>query len=140
MSFEREVGLAVGKMSKSIVREAKDIVTFWYNSALELTPVDKGRLRGNWQPSEGSPLTGTIERTGLSGPREAIKRTVRGLGNYWLVNNLPYAPVAEYGRWSQGPYSTEKTTSEGFSRQAPQGMARITLLRTVARLRAKGFV
>ena len=139
MSFEREVGLAVGKMSKSIVRDAKDAVTFWFNSALILTPVDKGRLKGNWQPSEGSPLSGTLERTGASGPASDIKKTVRKLGNYWLVNNLPYAPVAEYGGWSQGPYSTDKTTSDGYSRQAPQGMARITLLRTVARLRAKGY-
>ena len=139
MSFESDVRRAAGKMAAKVEEDARQVVTGWFDLVIFITPVDKANLVGNWQVSKGSPKNGTVSRIGRQGPLSEIKQVVQRLGNYWLVNNLPYAPVAEYGLWSQGPSSTGKTTSSGYSIQAPQGMARITLQRTKAKLRIKGF-
>jgi hypothetical protein len=139
MSFQSEVAAAAKKMNTDVERVAEKVVTFWFSETIRVTPVDTGRLVGNWQVSKDSPESGEIARSGRSGPLGDVDRVVRKPGNYWLTNNLPYAPVAEYGRWGTGPYSTVKTTSDGFSVQAPHGMARVSLVKTRANLRRFGF-
>lgn len=119
------------KWAKKLNRRLDQVVTSAVfqisESIIKRTPVDTGRLRGNWQPTIGSPASSVLSRT--SDPTSKI-RTVsqEAPGNiYWLVNNLPYAPVAEYGLWGTGPGATDKTTRDGFSIQAPYGMVRITV-------------
>jgi len=53
----------------------------------------------------------------------------------YIVSNAPYMEKLEYGGYSQGPYSTDKTTSSGYSIQAPQGMFRLTAREILAGLR-----
>jgi hypothetical protein len=93
----------------------------------EKTPVDSGRLRGNWQATIGAPATGEINRTGsaLAANMAAIRDAPGKV--FYYVNNLPYAAVAEFGQWGNGPYSTVKTTRDGYSVQAPYGMVRVTI-------------
>jgi hypothetical protein len=88
------------------------------------TPVDTGRLRGNWQSSLNVPENAPIERfqkAQSSGSSSAeVSSTINRLqiGNiFWFTNNLPYARRIE----------------EGYSLQAPQGMLR----RNVALLASK---
>lgn len=75
------------------------------------TPVDTGRLRGNWQTTINSPAEASIDRLDKGGGA-AIAEAVANLGGLvdvvWFVNNLPYAESIEYGS----------------SRQAPEGMVR----------------
>jgi len=88
-------------------------------SALELfrlvifaTPVDSGRLRGNWQTTINSAATGeraTDDPTGGMALAEAMANLGGLTDVVWFVNNLPYAERIEY---------------EGWSRQAPEGMVR----------------
>jgi hypothetical protein len=138
MSFQSDVAKAANKMNTDMERVAEKVVTFWFSETIRVTPIDTGRLAGNWQVSKDSPASGEVGRTGRSGPLGDVDRVVQKLGNYWMVNNLPYAPVAEYGRWGTGPYATEKTTADGFSVQAPYGMARVSLVKTRANLRRFG--
>lgn len=80
------------------------------------TPVDTGRLRGNWQFGKAFP-SGEVSGVDTSGAA-AIARIagqvteLKAGGECWIVNNLPYAGKIEYG------HSRVK---------APQGMVRITL-------------
>lgn len=138
MSFQKDVERAAAKLNTNVERVARKVVTTWFNETINLTPVDTGRLVGNWQTSKDSPTGGTIARSGKSGAISEVSRKVIKPGNYWLVNNLPYAVVAEYGRWGTGPGATEKTTRDGYSVQAPYGMARVSLLRVKSRLRSLG--
>lgn len=79
-----------------------------------------GRFRANWQYGDGQMPEGTIgDPKGTSWPQAAavtgklaaqIANTARFGGTYWLVNNLPYSIPLEYG----------------WSKQAPNGMVRIT--------------
>lgn len=95
------------------------------------TPVDTGRLRANWQATLNIPAAGEITLTDPSGTSTISKASAvaqRAPGNvFWLVNNLPYAQVAEYGLWGTGDGATNKTTRDGYSVQAPYGMVRVTL-------------
>lgn len=91
------------------------------------TPVDTGRLRGNWQATLDRPASGEIDRfdagpvndTGAGAGAAVSDMTVVVLGAesptmFFLSNTLPYAARIEY---------------EGHSRvQAPQGMVRRTLV------------
>lgn len=89
------------------------------------TPVDTGRLRGNWQATMGAPATtelseddnlSPVNQTG-SGSSIAKARMVDfvlGASKptvFYLTNTLPYAGVIEYGS----------------SDQSPKGMVRVTL-------------
>lgn len=84
---------------------------------IKATPVDTGRLRGNWQSTIGTPASGTLEVLDKSG-EDAIKRAQETITKmkagdvFYLTNNLPYAIPIEYGH-SQA--------------QAPNGMLRTTL-------------
>lgn len=80
------------------------------------TPVDTGRLRGNWQASVGEQAEGELERLDPQGSEAQAEaaRVVLGAETdkaLYLTNNLPYARRIEY---------------EGWSKQAPAGMVRVT--------------
>ena len=97
-----------------------------FSRVIMRTPVDTGRLRGNWQATTHKQATGVVEELDQSGPvtqngsgNSAAKRDMETvvLGEsrptvFHLSNTLPYAQVVEYGS----------------SDQAPQGMVRISVL------------
>ena len=116
------------------------------------TPVDSGRARGNWFPeinsfSSQEDLTADDKR-GLKA-RASVRSKVRALElghTFTLTNNLPYIEKLEYGLYPLNPkYGTryeirdsDKFVTEtgfvilsqgGFSKQAPQGMVRINLIK-----------
>jgi hypothetical protein len=136
MSFQSEVAAAAKRINSTVEQVGRNVVLEWFNDTVESTPVDDGRLQGNWQISKGSPRSGKLDRTGKTAPKADIRALVHKPANYWLVNNLPYATVVEYGRFGTGPGKTDKTTATGFSVQAPHGMARINLIRARRKLRA----
>lgn len=80
------------------------------------TPVDTGRARANWGVKVGSPTTYVIESEDKSGSA-TLKAASDGTmawdctGSIFLTNNLSYIGALEYGS----------------SKQAPQGMVRLTL-------------
>lgn len=79
------------------------------------TPVRTGRARGNWMLSEGAPAGATRERldpTGESAIAEGVaySKEIKIGGVFFIVNSLPYIYALEHGS----------------SKQAPQGMARLT--------------
>lgn len=90
------------------------------------TPVDQGRLRANWQASINTPASGIVDsfdKTGDSAISKAGASIKNASGNvFWLSNNLPYAVVAEFGLYKEGP-----KTVNGFSKKAPAGMVRISI-------------
>lgn len=105
----------------------KKIVIDLFSDVIAKSPVDTGRFRGNWQCGINSRHTGTVSNVdktpaGSAGGNTAAQMAVkvaasRGAKEYWLVNNLPYAGVLEYGRANGQP----------GSQQAPAGMVRISL-------------
>jgi hypothetical protein len=80
------------------------------------TPVDKGGARANWQPSIGTPATGTLEATDKDGnatlaKAQAVLASANAGDIIYLSNNLPYIQRLE----------------EGYSQRAPAGMVALTV-------------
>lgn len=112
------------------------------------TPVDTGRARANWAvelnglPENYNLKSGT--RTGtrvgdrtpaLGEARQVIRRAKAG-DTIYIVNGLPYIRVLEYGEYPSPPKRGSRVKGRyvvksqgGYSRQAPQGMVRITVER-----------
>jgi len=73
-----------------------------FSMAMKRTHVQDGFLRGNWQISEGSPATGTLDRadksaegTISSSAESEIQAGSTPDGMTYYVNNLPYAKTRE---------------------------------------------
>jgi hypothetical protein len=120
------------------------------------TPVDTGMLRSNWQVGLGTMPSGTIgapDKNGARVLREITDQTSRAEWgtSVFLVNNLPYASVVEYGSFpnppKRGTYVPSgktkygitgpgwvKRSENGFSKQAPSGMVRVSLAETKAHI------
>ena len=121
-----------------------------FTAVVKRTPVDTGMLRGNWQVGLGSMPSGTVTNADKGGNRVLQEIESKAAKAEWgtsiyLVNNLPYASVVEYGaypnpvkrgtyvRAGQTKYGVSgpawvKRTKGGFSLQAPAGMVRVSVV------------
>lgn len=76
------------------------------------TPVDTGRLRGNWQTTINAPAIAELDRLDPNGGI-ALAEVLANMGGLldvvYFSNNLPYVERIEY---------------DGWSAQAPEGMVR----------------
>lgn len=111
------------------------------NKILLKTPVDTGTARESWLPSIGTPNTKGGKSSQIGIMNTAFSSTDK---TYYLTNNLPYIGVLEYGGYpnpvkrgsylktgqQKGNYTGPgwfKFSKGGFSKQAPQGMVRVTV-------------
>ena len=105
---------------------------------VERTPIDTTALRANWQFTVGAPGTVAdyaLEDTSPGGEATAAAmatqiREVPAGGITYVVNNLAYMPVIEYGLYTShhGGKRTSSKTINGFSTQAPAGVRSITAI------------
>lgn len=104
------------------VREKQELVVRrvgldLYSNLVMKSPVDTGRFRGNWQVGVGSVNTDTSAAPdpggggAIAGAAEKLKGAPLA-GVIYFTNSLPYAKPLEYGH----------------SKQAPQGMVRLTVV------------
>jgi hypothetical protein len=106
------------KIGDKVLVVQKKVALQCLEGIVNMTPVDTGRARGNWQVTIGSPKQGhDWERKdkGGSATIDQGRSTVNELsspGTVYITNNLPYILALENGR---------------SSTQAPQGMVRLTL-------------
>lgn len=115
----REFGeVYVPKMHNQLIRKlALDIL----QRIVLRTPVDTGRARANWMVAVNKVPVGTIEIDNLSREQATNFAMSKGIpiienakeySSISLANNLPYIGVLEF---------------DGHSKQAPDGMVRVTL-------------
>ena len=90
--FSMEIGQISKRIKMRTDKVAKGIKIELFGSVIMDTRVDTGRLRGNWQTQEGSPImteTDRKDKLGTSARGEVARKT--GSGVTYLTNNLPYA-------------------------------------------------
>jgi hypothetical protein len=116
--FELAVANFIKKAKKNPELVVRQVTIKLYSQIIMASPVDTGRFRMNWQVSNNKPATGVLIADDPSGSRAigrmtAYVTTSEEWENFCFTNNMPYADRLEYG----------------WSRQAPQGMVRITVSR-----------
>lgn len=118
MSFATEMREITLKANGAVDKTVRAATIALFREVIQRTPVDTGRLRGNWQTTTGSPAYGIAERfdkTGAVAFGEALAK-IGGAGSItYLTNNLPYAQRIEYDGWSHT--------------KAPAGMVRVSFAR-----------
>jgi len=132
---------AINEAIEAKYLEANDNIRGIWLSGLTVvvqeTPVDEGRARNNWFLSVSTPssATTTSKSKGLGAIRQLRSMPKRVLNRkLYYTNNLPYISKLEYGGFTNKS-STEKTVG-GFSKQAPGGFVRKTLILMQNKIRA----
>jgi hypothetical protein len=115
-SFTLDLNKFINKTSKTADAEVRKICLDLLTGIVLKTPVDTGRARANWFTSIGSPsakVTVSTDPSGSSTISGGLSAISKATGNVlWITNNLPYIYRLEF---------------EGWSKQAPAGMVRVTI-------------
>jgi len=115
MSFSKDIQKWRKKVEKATLYVFRGTALDLFSTIIRRTPVRTGRLRGNWQTEINSVASGELASTsGAASLRKAKTKTGKAEINdsIIMVNNLPYAQTIEDG---------------DYSKQAPQGMVKVTL-------------
>ena len=120
MSFSAQISQYSKGTRDKIDRIRRGVTLKLLGAVVMDTPVDTGRLRGNWRVSEGTPVLDAADRVDPSGAVvmneiNAAVQASTGDTAVYLTNNLPYAKRIEYDGWSHA--------------KAPEGMVRRNLAR-----------
>ena len=107
-----------GRIPEEVEKAHRALALEGLKGVVQMTPVDEGRARGNWQVTHDDPASGTVERLDKNGAAtvaagNTVIGTAKAYSVTWLTNNVPYINRLE----------------DGYSRQAPQGMVRVTAQR-----------
>jgi len=118
--FNKEFKNAEEKINKAIDKTLRSVATELFGEIIRRTPVDSGRLRGNWQININTPLLNEIARVDPAGAQTISFETSK-LGKFttdhksiWFSNNLPYATIIEDGGINRRPFGMVKTTLTDF--------------------------
>lgn len=146
MTFAVDIKKFAEKCGKNADVAVRKVCLDLTSSIILKTPVDTGRARANWQTSIGTPAVGVINYEGDAGSgtqapnssggsvraiASSLDAVAKATGNiFWITNNLPYIASLEYGLYNAGP-----NTIGGFSKQAPNGMVRISIRELESALR-----
>lgn len=139
----KQIETALGFIQERTKRKVRKVIRDICKDVIMQTPVDTGRLINNWYASNKQPVQTTTKATDKTG-KNSIQRVDRALTKlklgqtFYLVNNLPYAAVVEFGQYPNPPKKPTGKTINGFSKLAPQGMLRIGLRKGMAKLKASG--
>jgi hypothetical protein len=94
-----------GTMAK-VEKIRRGVVLKLFGAVIMDTPVLTGRLRGNWQCSEGTPVLDALDSVDPNGGptvammNQVVEKSKGGDVAMFLTNNLPYAARIEYDGWS----------------------------------------
>lgn len=131
--FTLDIKNFVEKAKKNPETVARQVSFKLFSAVIKGTPVAEengGRLRLNWQTAGAVAPSGVIDGTDKGGAA-AIGDAASYIfaasdwNEFTLTNNLPYAPVVEFGEYpGDGP-----NTVGGYSKQAPAGMVRVNVAR-----------
>lgn len=116
-SFAADLTKFVKKANGNIDKVVQKVGFDLARGVIKRTPVDTGRARANWQVGETMPAFAIDAKDNTQTGSRAIKsakdviKHIKAGGVFYIANNVEYIRELEYGS----------------SKQAPQGMMRITV-------------
>lgn len=137
MKGVKNVKLAIGNLKASANDDVRGVYFAGLNNIVKETPVDEGRARNNWFLTVGAPSNRTTTSASIGGggslsqaakiPKDVLNNTI------YFTNNLPYISLLEYGGY---PIPGGDLTTNGFSKQAPNGWVRATVIKMANKIRS----
>tara|TARA_R110000744_G_scaffold121562_1_gene226296 strand:- start:10794 stop:11219 length:426 start_codon:yes stop_codon:yes gene_type:complete len=132
------VGSAIQNAKINANKDVRGVYFSGLSAVIKQTPVDEGRARNNWFLTEGVASDQATTSNSDSGSNSfsqlnSIPKNVLDKKIYF-TNNLPYIEVLEYGGYPN-PNKGIKTAG-GFSKQAPSGWVRKTLISMQNKIRS----
>lgn len=139
----------VDKTTEEIELIQKKTAIELYRMIINRTPIDVGVARANWFVTSSAPSSRLSEgkediAAGKRPPLDATGPTVDAMVSkvekiplgktIYMTNNAPYILRLEYGLYPRNSSGT-KTTAQGYSTQAPNGMVRLSLKEVGNKLR-----
>ena len=133
MSFTADIARFADKAKLSHDEAVVAVCSKLTTLVIEKTPVDSGRAQGNYYANIDSYSSATSDsRTESEAMADGLSKARQASGKiFTLTNNLPYILKLEYGLYS----GSGTRTINGFSTQAPAGMARISIAETANELK-----
>ena len=131
----------IAKNKKEANNKVKGVYISGLKNMIEATPADKGAHRNNWFLTVG--FSSSLFGRGDSKSGNGSKRSIETMPNWvlnkklYFTNNAPAINILEYGGFptpvKKGSYikrskSFEILSIRGFSKQAPNGWVRATLI------------
>lgn len=124
--FRKEFGRLIAKQKANAEQVVRKSALQIASGIIQMSPVDTGRFRGNWNVEMGRidvSTGGDFDKTGDAATAKAQAK----LGEWkvgetiYITNSLPYAQRLE----------------EGYSQQAPIGMVKVTVAQFQSLVRAE---
>ena len=133
--FEAQCRKFAEKANMSVGKAIRGASIALFRNVIKMSPVDTGRFRANWMVGMKVPSEETTESTDKTGGTTAMNmaqyiNAQKESYEFTLANNLPYAHMLEYGGYNPnlvGPQQATSKTVNGYSRQAPNGMVRVSV-------------
>jgi len=110
-NFTLDINKFIKKVEKRQDAVIGKLVLELFNSVVRKSPVDTGRFRNSWYVT-GNPTEIRDMQSALESYSAGIVSKMAEGGAVYIVNDMPYAMRLEFG----------------LSKQAPAGMARITVM------------
>lgn len=132
MSFSIDLRKFAQKGPKALKRVRTQVLLKLFGAVVFDTPVDSGRLRGNWQTSINKQ---PVKKRRLRKPETVLREVKRELkesdieDEVFFTNKLPYAGIVEFGDYPGVGPKTVRGAGGIFSSQSPQGMVRKNVIR-----------
>lgn len=127
--FQGQLDAFHAKAMKYVDQVRRASILELFRLVIMSTPVDTGRLRGNWQTTINAPAVAELDRLDPNGGI-ALAEVLANMGGLldvvYFSNNLPYAERIEY---------------DGYSAQAPEGMVRrhVAMWGRIVEAKARGL-
>lgn len=109
----------------AIEQTLRDVVIQIGESLINLSPVDTGRFKANWQLTIGTPANSSLITTDKEGD-DTIARLVAAANALepgqvaYLVNTLVYGIPLEYGHSQKAPHGMVRITIEQFQQMVKE--------------------
>ncbi len=113
MSNESELKNGLDELNNKLADLAKSVAIEVFNQVIIQTPVDTGRMRGNWQATMNTPARAEVNEASAKNRQEDVETKINQMklnDVVYLSNNLPYAEALEYGWSGQRPNGWVRTT------------------------------
>ena len=142
-----DIRAAINAIKSEINDSVKGVYLAGLKNVVMMTPSDKGLARNGWfltvgKPSKAVPRDANSTGSGSLNRLGKMPGSVLGKKLYF-TNNVKYINILEYGGFpvpvKQGSYINgqfQKLSSNGYSKQAPAGMARINIVKMASKIRS----